>query len=380
MGEITVKITMQTELSPAERKAWMVMRAENPALYSPYFHIQYADMIAVLRPDTAVLVAYQDGMPLTFLPYQTPQGKIGGFAKPIGAPMTDYHGFIHSPHSDINFDDILKKSSMGAYHFAGLVSPETFSDNHIRSRNDAALMNLSQGAKAWRAAHDNSYRRSLKSLRRRIRNAETDIGTRRIQTRISDPAIFETLIDWKRQQFVDTGKYDVLSADWTRGLLKRLWQQDQSAGLRCDMHALYFGDHLAAIDFGLTDGSVYHSWIVAYDERLANYSPGIQLLEGLIDQSTELGYTHIDLGVGTDGYKRHYATDAIPVGSGYIALKGPAAALSNIYDAAEKFGQKALADIPGKMRRRYAQISACEDTASGRARAMLHAVTTSGRS
>jgi len=88
----------------------------------------------------------------------------------------------------------------------------------------------------------------------------------------------------KRAQFKVTGKYDVLSAGWTQDLLERLWKSPENE-VHCELHALYFGDVLAAIDFGLTDGHIYHSWIVAYDNAVAAYSPGIQLLEGLIDHS-----------------------------------------------------------------------------------------------
>ena len=146
------------------------------------------------------------------------------------------------------------------------------------------------------------------------------------------------------------------------------------------MQALYFGDRLAAIDMGLTDGDTFHSWIVAYDGELHSYAPGIQLLEGLIDESQSLGYTRIDLGVGTDGYKRHYATENIKTGTGFIAAQGSAATLSNLYSKAERFGQKALKDAPGKLRRRYTQIAACEDSVSGRAKAMFDAVKSNTRS
>ena len=160
-------------------------------------------------------------------------------------------------------------------------------------------------------------------------------------------------------------------------MLKRLLQNSgDHQGLKCDMHALYFGDRLAAIDLGLTDGRTYHSWIVAYDPELSSYSPGTQLLEGLIDESQNLGYQRIDLGAGIEGYKRYYATTPLSIGVGFVPVNGSAATLSNLYGIAEKFGEKTLADIPGKLRRRYTQIAACEVTSQGRTRAMLQAFKT----
>lgn len=88
----------------------------------------------------------------------------------------------------------------------------------------------------------------------------------------------------------------MLSADWTRALLQTLWQEQAQEELHADMHALYFGNTLAAIDFGLSDGVTFHSWMVAYNNELQHLAPGIQLLEELIDGAGELGYNRIDLG------------------------------------------------------------------------------------
>ena len=325
-----------------------------------------------LRDDVFVACVYEDALPIAFLPYQGEK-----FARPVGAPMTDYHGFICKADADFEVVNVLKAAGIGAYHFSAVTNPQM--SPHFQSEDDGVMMNISGGAEAWRETRDGSYRRHLKSNRRRIRKSTEDIGEPRCVWQSKDQAIFDQLIAWKKQKFAETGKYDVLSADWTMALLTRLWQRN-NGGLRCDMQALYFGDRLAAIDLGLSDGKTFHSWIVAYDGELHSYAPGIQLLEGLIDAAPELGYTRLDLGVGTDGYKRHYATEPVTTGTGFIAAQGSAAALSNLYSKAENFGQKALKDAPGKLRRRYTQIAACEDSVSGRAKAMLSAVKSSARS
>jgi len=290
--------------------------------------------------------------------------------------MTDYHGFICKKDANFNPVDILRAAGIGAYHFSAVTNAQM--SPHIQNEDDGVMMDVSQGAETWRKARDSSYRRHLKSNRRRIRKASEDIGEPRCVWQSGDQDVFDQLISWKKEKFAETGKYDVLSADWTMELLKRLWKRE-NGGLKCDMQALYFGDRLAAIDLGLCDGETFHSWIVAYDGELHSYAPGIQLLESLIDVSVSLGYKRIDLGVGTDGYKRHYATEPVKAGAGFIAAQGSAAALANLYSKAETFGQKALKDAPGKLRRRYTQIAACEDSVSGRAKAMLDAVKSSGR-
>jgi len=363
---LIIKVKRAHELSETDRTAWAALRASNPHNYSPYFHLDYTVLLSELREDVFIACLYENDLPVAFLSFQGER-----FARPVGAPMTDYHGLICKPDANIDVVEILRGAGIGAYHFSAAVNPQMTS--HFQSEDEGVMMNIEAGAKLWREARDGSYRRHLKSNRRRIRKASEDIGEPRCVWQSQDPAVFDQLIEWKKQKFVETGKYDVLSADWTMELLQRLWARRDSA-LRCELQALYFGERLAAIDLGLSDGEIFHSWIVAYDGELHSYAPGIQLLEGLIDASENLGYKRIDLGVGTDGYKRHYATEPITVGTGFIAAQGPAAALSNLYGKAESFGQKALKDAPGKIRRRYTQIAACEDSMSGRAKAMLSAV------
>ena len=373
MGQtLTVNVKRANTLSETDRMAWAALRASNPQCYSPYFHINYTETLSKLRDDVYIACVYDADLPVAFLPYQ---GET--FAKPVGAPMTDYHGFICKPEAQFDPVHILKIANIGAYHFSAVVNNQL--SPHSQTMDEGVLMDVSQGAEGWRGERDGSYRRHLKSNRRRIRKAGEDIGEPRFVWASKDQAVFDHLIAWKKQKFAETGKYDVLSANWTMELLTRLWSGAE-ADLRCDMHALYFGDRLAAVDLGLTDGKTFHSWIVAYDGELHSYAPGIQLLEALIDQSEALGYTRLDFGVGTDGYKRHYATEPIKTSSGFIAAKGTAAAFSNLYSKAESFGQKALKDAPGKLRRRYTQIAACEDSVSGRAKAILSAVKSSARS
>ena len=367
----TITVKRAHELSETDRAAWAALRASNAATYSPYFHLEYTVLLSELRDDVFIACVYENDLPIGFLPYQGQR-----FARPVGAPMTDYHGFICKPDAPLNTVEILKAAGIGAYHFSANINAQM--SPNFQSEDEGVLMNIGEGAKAWREARDGSYRRHLKSNRRRIRKATEDIGEPRCVWQSKDQAIFDQLISWKKQKFAETGKYDVLAADWTMDLLTQLWQR-QNGGLKCDMQALYFGNRLAAVDLGLSDGDTFHSWIVAYDGDLHSYAPGIQLLEGLIDASQELGYSRIDLGVGTDGYKRHYATEPVKAGTGFIAAQGSAAALSNLYSKAENFGQKALKDAPGKIRRRYTQIAACEDSVSGRAKAMFDAVKSSGR-
>ena len=369
-----IQVQQPQQLSDLDWAAWAQMRADNPDIHSPYFHPDYTRLLAELRPDVRVVCQYDaDGTPIAFLPVQ---GK--RFARPVGAPMSDYHAIITN-RDDVSYDSLLSGSGIGAYHYSCATDVKRLRMPQILSRSETAAIDIETTAEDWRAGRDGSYRRHLKSNRRRTRKAEEAIGPKRIELFSRNIDVYAALLKWKREKFAQTGKYDVLSADWTQSLIRTLWERGQEADLRCDMHALYFGNRLAAIDLGLSDGQIFHSWMVAYDDELSEYAPGIQLLEGLIDASAETGYRRIDMGDGLDGYKRHYASASVDVVSGLVPISGAAGRLSRIYAAAERWGVGRLKDAPGKLRRRYSQIAACEDDASGRVRHMIAAFSNTRR-
>lgn len=363
-----------SQISESDWAAWADIRAKNSGLRSPYFHPEYTQLLANLRPDVRIICQYDsDGTPIAFLPVQGRQ-----FTRPVGAPMSDYHAII-TTRDDVTYESLLGETGIGAYHYSCAADPQRLRMPQIMSESQTAAIDIETTPENWRSERDSSYRRHLKSNRRRTRKAEDALGEKRIELFSRDIDVYASLLKWKREKFAQTGKYDVLSADWTQGLIRTLWERGQKAGLRCDMHALYFGDRLAAIDLGLSDGDVFHSWMVAYDDELSEFGPGIQLLEALIDSTAQTGYKRIDMGEGLDGYKRHYASASSRVVAGLVPLSGAAGRLSRVYAAAERWGVGPLKDAPGKIRRRYSQIAACEDGTAGRIKHMLAAVAGSRR-
>ena len=369
--KLDIIVKHPSKLSDAEKRAWSEFRAQNSALYSPYFHVDYTCLIGELREDARVAIGHNDNAPVCFLPFQG-----NSFARPLGAPMSDYHGFIEAPESNIDHVEFLKAAGLGAWHYTSLIGEQKDFEPFHKDEYPLCLIDLSAGVEAWRNSRSSSYRRSLKSNRRRIRRTEEEFGTRRFEYKSRNEDAYEQLMAWKKERFAETGLYDVLSADWTSSLLKRLWEREN--GLKCDMHVLYFGDDMAAMDMGMTDGETFHSWMVAYNPKFHSLSPGTQLLEDMIDKAPDLGYRLIDLGAGMDSYKSAYAAEGLSARSGFVPVAGAAATLSKLYGAAETFGEKSLGDLPGKLRRRYTQIADCDNTVSGRAKAMLDAVRSGG--
>jgi len=354
----TIETVDFNALSVADKAAWKALRDSNPALESPYHHPDYHACVHTHQGHCRVTLARREGEIVAILPWQG-----GAFARPSGAPLSDYQMIIGAPDHTMDIAALLSGQAVGAFHYSAM--PDADGEETCRMELETA--------DEWRGARDGSYRRHLKSTRRRIRKAEEEIGPRRIVTQSRDVDAYQSLIHWKREKFTETGKFDVLANPGTSGMLRDLWERGPGAPLRADLHVLYFGDRIAACDLGLTDGHVFHSWIVGYDPDFYTYAPGIQLLEAMIDAAPELGYKVIDLGKGTEGYKRQYATHPRRVGAGVVTLPTAAGLLAAGYAQAEGALRSKTGDALGKIRRRYSQIAACEPRFSKRSAALASA-------
>lgn len=367
---ITSDIIQARDLSARDRQAWLEIKRANAAYYSPYFHPDYARLVSVARGQGHVLRIMKNGQVHGFLAFD---GK--RCVRPAGAPMTDYHGIVAAP--DIPFDvrSILKSAGISTFQYDGLIDPGNHfgADMNVES---ATVVDLKVGAESWRKARDSSYRRKQKSNRRRFRKAGEEVGEPRLETYASDAAVYTALMDWKHRQFHLTGKYDVLSVDWTQKLLAELWTQSRD-GLHGALHALWFGDVLAAAEYGMVEDGVYHSWIVSYNPDMHPYAPGFLLLENLISDAESLGYHTLDLGAGQHEYKKYYDDKPVHVKQGFVAAAGAPAIARKAYNGLEKLTDRLplgpLSSAPAKLRRRYAQIAACESAFGKRVSAMAAA-------
>ena len=165
---VNVVVKSAAEMGADDWARWRELRAGNPALYSPYFNPFYTQLVAELTENVWMLVVYDKNMPIAFLPYHGSKSG-GGLIRPVGAPMTDYHGLICASDADFDLMAALDAAGINAFHFGGLVkSAPGLSYGQYQSEGCVAL-NLSEGGEAWRARQGQSYKRHYKGYKRRIR-------------------------------------------------------------------------------------------------------------------------------------------------------------------------------------------------------------------
>jgi CelD/BcsL family acetyltransferase involved in cellulose biosynthesis len=108
-----------------------------------------------------------------------------------------------------------------------------------------------------------------------------------------------------------------------------------SGGHVIDIHALECDDEVIAIFAGVADGHRFSMMFNTYTmSENSRYSPGLILMRNIVDHYTELGYRALDLGIGSDGYKRLFCKDDEPIFDSFIPLtlrgKIAASAMSGI--------------------------------------------------
>lgn len=107
-------------------------------------------------------------------------------------------------------------------------------------------------------------------------------------------------------------------------------------------HRLWASDRLAAVDIGLQSGGVYRSLIGAYDDELADASPGHALTLHLLPVLAARGITRYDFLPPADPYKMIFATGASSIGTLYRPLNARGAAAAFVLARLRPLAKDAL--------------------------------------
>jgi CelD/BcsL family acetyltransferase involved in cellulose biosynthesis len=367
---LTAKTLHPQDLSAAQSAAWRTLAAAEPAFYSPLLGPDFAQAVGAVREDARVAVLCRNGDPVGFLPFHQ---RPGGFARPIGSPLSDYQALVTRRDLGVDGADTLTALGLSAFRFNGLVDPFGAFAGSVEGDKPAYLIDLHGPAQGYLESIRAASPKRFKNFRRLASKLEREIGAVEIVAPDRSQEAFETLLRWKREQFHRTGGHDVLRPEWTRELLQSLF--DQRAGaFRGLMISLYAGGRLVAGHFGVRLNGVYHPWIASADPELAAYSPGQTFLWKAIEAMPDLGLTRYDLGPSHDHYKRHYALTQVNVGEGLATAHTPAGRAAGVREKVWTLAGARRGTFAGRLRGRLDAIAAVELSTAGRVRSLAEAV------
>ena len=181
-------------------------------------------------------------------------------------------------------------------------------------------MDLSGGFTAYCARHGRPVANPFPHVTRKARSLERQAGPLRLEADVQDRQVLDTMIGWKIQQYRRMHVVDVFAFPWTRALLHQILgcRGEAFAGM---LSALYAGDQLVAVHFGMRSYGVLHFWFVSYDAAFAKFSPGLIREIKLMEAAASLGIRRFDLGKGMTESKEYLMSGASQVAVGSVELR-----------------------------------------------------------
>ena len=356
------------DLTEADLRMWRDMAAAEPAFDSPLLGPDFAQAVGVVRDDARVAVISRDGETLGFLPHHR---RPGAMARPIGSPLSDYHGLVSRPDADLTGARVLGAADLTAYRYTGLIDPYgVFGQGELKTAHVIALGNTD--AETYLEAVRAASPKKIKNWRRLDNKLEREMGAVELVAADRSRQAFDQLIAWKREQLERTGVHDFLRPDWVQSLLLDLFQKETGPfqGL---MINLYAGGELISGHFGVRLNGVYHPWIASTNPAYGEWSPGQIFFMRAIAAMPGLGLHRYDLGPGHDHYKGAYALSQIQIGEGTATAATMAGRVASSLDGVMALAGSRGAGPVGRLSRRMDAIASVELTMGGRVRGLVDA-------
>jgi CelD/BcsL family acetyltransferase involved in cellulose biosynthesis len=361
---IKVEIAHPGALSSSDIAVWRTLQDANPAFANPLFGPDFALLAGRVRTDARVAVYRRLGQPVAFLAYHA---RPGGFARPIGAPFSDYQALVAAAGLTMTGAEALALAGLNALRFNGLVDPEGVFGESEGGHSAYAIV-LDQAPDAYLEAVRAASPKKFKNYRR-LEHRMAEAGEIRFVANDRSQAAFDALMSWKSDQFRQSGLQDVLRPAWVKAMMADLFASEQ--GLMC---SLYVGDTLVAGHFGIRGGATYHPWIASTNPDFNAYSPGQAFLAYAIRAMPGLGLTVYDLGPGHDHYKRPFANVERVIGARLVLADSASGRRAGGRDGLWNVGALGRSGAVDKVRRRLDHIAAVDPSMGGRVWGLVEAV------
>ena len=191
---------------------------------------------------------------------------------------------------------------------------------HQPSANDCPLLTMAPEA-APASLVSSSFRRRLKGKERKL---QALAGYRYHVGR--ENADINRLLDWffrvKPLRMAEQKLPNVFAEPGIEAFIRTACLTPLEGGGRViDIHALECDEELIAIFAGVADGHRFSMMFNTYTmSGNAKFSPGLILMRDIIDHYAGQDYRALDLGIGSDEYKRLFCKDDEPIFDSFVPL------------------------------------------------------------
>jgi CelD/BcsL family acetyltransferase involved in cellulose biosynthesis len=305
------RIIAAHRLPAAERKLWERLCLEASGHRTPFLSPAFTECVAAVRPYVYVAVIEEHGTPAAFFPFQyrTAMHRMLRIAEPVGGDMSDYSGLVAREGFQIASRELIRLCRLAYILIVHLEESQLAYGLQAARSERGHLIRMEEGGEAF---WDNARRRDKKfvaELQRRERQLIAQYGPLRFCLAEKDwRGPLDHIIRQKSEQYIRTGKADLLAAAWRRNLLTKLagCNEPTCTGI---VSTLYAGSTWVASQVGLRHSDRLSYYFPVYNTGIHRFSPGSLLLKQIIDHSAGAGLTLIDRCSGDTQAKRDFSTD-----------------------------------------------------------------------
>ncbi len=353
---LSVKILKSDELDFAQENLWREMCAANDFYKSPLLSPDFFHAVSKVRDDSYVAVFYRFDKIIAFLAFHK---RPNDFARPIGAPFSDYSALISFQDANLSIQDALEIAGIAKYRAIGWIDPYNLSQEFAGETEEAHAMDFTLDEEPHSAGK--KHRKNVNRLRRHITEKYGEIS---FVFDDRNENHFAQMVEIKRDQTIRTGVHDFLGPPWVQKLMENLRNAPRD-GLHGMLLTMKAGDTPIAWQFGPRLGDCAHPWIFSYDNQYSQYSPGQIYLMDCTLVLKENGIKIYDLSTGSQQYKRTFCNRHSLVKHGTI-IGGKSGNGGSIIEKAP--------NIIKRLARRMDQIACLELETAGRVNGALFAL------
>ena len=333
---VSYRLIRPDDLDAGLIEVWRTIQADAPEFCSPYFCPEFTQCVAAVRRDVRIVVIENDGRPAGFFPFQ--RGFMG-IGRPVGGALSDFHGVLIAPGSEWTLSGLMQAANLSVWSFDHLVGESDRFASSVEERAPSAQIDLGEGYEKYvqgRRLKGSDYIPKTEGLARKL---ERENGTVEFLLHDVSSAAFDQVLEWKRQQYLQSGLTDVMAVSWICALLKRVMvaQGPSFAGI-CSV--LRVNGRMVAGHIGMRSQRTMHYWFPAYDPEYGKFSTGIILFLRMARALAEEGVSKIDMGKGSSLYKDRLMTGSIEVGSGAVELPSAMARLRQLHRNADAISRR----------------------------------------
>ncbi|MGX9392730.1 GNAT family N-acetyltransferase [Nitrobacteraceae bacterium UC4446_H13] len=167
----------------------------------------------------------------------------------------------------------------------------------------------------------NSFRRRLKSKEKKLQ-ALSGYRYLKAATDADIARLLDAFFAIKPQRMALQKLPNVFADPGVEEFIRRACHTELPDGGRAiEIHALVCDEEMIAIYAGVADGDRFSMMFNTYTlSASAHFSPGLILMRYIVDHYAALNYSAIDLGIGSDDYKRLFCKSDEPIFDSFIGL------------------------------------------------------------